>query len=364
MDDLVLLKTFYSKYDAEVAVGLLKDSRIESILQADDVGGYRPHVTLSMGNNRVLVRREDAGRAVEVLKTLEENLSDDEIKQLDEIALHQPAAPQISLLKEKKDVGLMIPLVVIGLFVVIYVLNNSHNKNNTGWYAGHIKCSPARSKAADNRVCREYYRHDKVRAVWRYEDNLLEGTAKVFHPNGQLKLEEVFFSGKQQGPFKSYFESGSLQQDGRYVYGLLEGLVTTYYETGEIMRVASYQSGELHGDMKFYDRTGRPMAQEIYQKGVRHTPEGEPYQGRCQIYSVDGDLWEDANFKNGRLSGVRKKYYEDGHLEFEERYRKGKRHGEVKTYYKNGTLKGLYQYRKGELISSQEYDQDGRVVYP
>ncbi|VAW16045.1 hypothetical protein MNBD_BACTEROID05-1103 [hydrothermal vent metagenome] len=48
MEELVVLKSYFHKHDAQMALGLLKDSGIEAILQSDDVGGFRPHLTLSI----------------------------------------------------------------------------------------------------------------------------------------------------------------------------------------------------------------------------------------------------------------------------------------------------------------------------
>jgi antitoxin component YwqK of YwqJK toxin-antitoxin module len=365
MDELVLLKTFYSKYDAEVAVGLLKDSGIEAILQGDDVGGYRPHVTLSMGNYRVLVRRAEALQAAEVLKTLEENLSDEEIMQMGEIAVQQPIpAPPEAPKKDAKDIPLVIPFVVIGLFIVIYVLSQNTQRYPAGWRSDHVRCSPAQSTPAEQRICREYYRDDKIRSVWHYEKDLLEGPAKVFHPNGRLKYTEVYSSGKQQGPFSHYYASGALLQEGLFVFGLLEGPVTTYYETGDRMSIVPYKAGERHGELLFLDEGGDVLLRETYQRGVLYGADGQTYQGRRKLHFSNGALREDASFKNGRLSGLRQTFDKKGRLEMEESFRKGKRHGEIKMYYSDGTLKGLYTYRKGKLMSSQEYDRNGRVVFP
>ena len=69
--ELVLVKAFYHKHDAEMAKGLLEDKDIMCLLKGDDVGGYRPHVTLSMGNYQILVREEDLETAKEILGCLD-----------------------------------------------------------------------------------------------------------------------------------------------------------------------------------------------------------------------------------------------------------------------------------------------------
>jgi hypothetical protein len=66
-DDLFVLRTFINNIDAELAKGALEAAGIDSMIRADDCGGTRPH--LWMGGVALLVRREDAPRAEEILST-------------------------------------------------------------------------------------------------------------------------------------------------------------------------------------------------------------------------------------------------------------------------------------------------------
>ena len=64
---LVVIRTFLNNVDAELARSALEAAEIESLIQADDCGGVRPH--LWMGGVELLVTAEDAARADEVLAT-------------------------------------------------------------------------------------------------------------------------------------------------------------------------------------------------------------------------------------------------------------------------------------------------------
>jgi hypothetical protein len=72
MADLVNIKTFFQRHEAELAKGLLAEKGIEAIVSADDCGGMRRHLSLGMGQVKLLVNKEDAERAKEVLKVLED----------------------------------------------------------------------------------------------------------------------------------------------------------------------------------------------------------------------------------------------------------------------------------------------------
>jgi hypothetical protein len=68
MPDLVVVRTFRSKIEAEIAQGALEAAEIESIVSADDVGGMRPDLFLSRwGGVQLLVRTEDAEEAGKIL---------------------------------------------------------------------------------------------------------------------------------------------------------------------------------------------------------------------------------------------------------------------------------------------------------
>jgi hypothetical protein len=64
--ELVVIRTFLNKMEAELAQGALAAANIESLVSADDAGGARPG--LWMSGVRLLVRAVDAGRAAAVLQ--------------------------------------------------------------------------------------------------------------------------------------------------------------------------------------------------------------------------------------------------------------------------------------------------------
>ena len=65
-DDLVVVSTFPTVIDAEIAKSALDAADVDSFVQSDDAGGMRPH--LGLPNVRLIVRAEDAQRAADILK--------------------------------------------------------------------------------------------------------------------------------------------------------------------------------------------------------------------------------------------------------------------------------------------------------
>jgi hypothetical protein len=65
--ELVVVRTFLNRFDADVAKSALDAAGIDSLIRADDAGGTRPG--LWMSGIALIVRAEDARRADEVLST-------------------------------------------------------------------------------------------------------------------------------------------------------------------------------------------------------------------------------------------------------------------------------------------------------
>jgi len=73
LDDAVVLETFSSRIEAEMAAGLLESEGVPAMVMADDAGGAYPSLQFVRGV-RLLVAAEDQYRAREILRAMEEPL--------------------------------------------------------------------------------------------------------------------------------------------------------------------------------------------------------------------------------------------------------------------------------------------------
>jgi putative signal transducing protein len=73
LDDAVVLETFPNRIEAEMAAGLLESEGVPALVMADDAGGAYPSLQFVRGV-RLLVAAEDAYRAREILKAMEETV--------------------------------------------------------------------------------------------------------------------------------------------------------------------------------------------------------------------------------------------------------------------------------------------------
>jgi hypothetical protein len=82
--DLVVVQSYGTEGEAEVAKGVLESSGIDAMIQADTAGRMREHLAWSGLGHRVLVREEDAAAARSLLA----------LPQNDELALLQKCATE------------------------------------------------------------------------------------------------------------------------------------------------------------------------------------------------------------------------------------------------------------------------------
>lgn len=65
---LIVVGSFGSEPEAEIAKSALEAAGIDAMIQADTAGGMRPHIAWSGSGFKILVREEDATAAREVLE--------------------------------------------------------------------------------------------------------------------------------------------------------------------------------------------------------------------------------------------------------------------------------------------------------
>ena len=66
MADLICVKTYLNKHEAELAKGFLESQGIEAMVSSDDCGGARPSMTFLTGA-KLLVKESDRDKALGVL---------------------------------------------------------------------------------------------------------------------------------------------------------------------------------------------------------------------------------------------------------------------------------------------------------
>jgi Putative prokaryotic signal transducing protein len=65
--NLVVIQSYGSRAEADLAKGALEDAGIQAMIQADTAGGMREHLAWSGAGFKILVREEEASMARDVL---------------------------------------------------------------------------------------------------------------------------------------------------------------------------------------------------------------------------------------------------------------------------------------------------------
>jgi hypothetical protein len=76
--DLVCIKTFAHRFEADIALSFLEAQGIPAIVAAQDVAATSPHLMLAAGGAQLLVRAEDAELALEYLDADPVSLMDED----------------------------------------------------------------------------------------------------------------------------------------------------------------------------------------------------------------------------------------------------------------------------------------------
>lgn len=88
----------------------------------------------------------------------------------------------------------------------------------------------------------------------------------------------------------------------------------------------------------------------------------QPYSGPFINYYLSGDKYGEGMFKDGKLDGRRRMYYDNGNLKLDRIYTNGLENGLWKMYYPNGKLKQQATFVKGKIVGdSYSYYSTGRL---
>lgn len=78
--NLVVVKTFGNRIEAELAKSALESAGIQATIRADSVGGMREHIAWSGAGFQILVREQDVAAALDALTPITDtDLEDDDL---------------------------------------------------------------------------------------------------------------------------------------------------------------------------------------------------------------------------------------------------------------------------------------------
>ena len=228
-------------------------------------------------------------------------------------------------------------------------------------------------------VQRGYYEYDLMSALWTYvrndsvikyevydADSIIDGFIYEYYDNDKKKADAVFLeNGKRDQKWYTYFEEGKDSTISAYDAGKRTGAWYVFYDsTFEAATETNYENNLMHGDYKEWYIDEGPKVEGYYEYGKKHLlwafwdergyqrfeewRMGVLYDTFEYEYYENGQLKEEASYKNRMKHGQWFRYFPDGEISGVREFAKGLRVGEWVDYYRKDEIafKGLYKNDK------------------
>ena len=203
-----------------------------------------------------------------------------------------------------------------------------------------------------------------------FKENKKQGSGILFHSDGSVQFEGSFDQDQMDGygvlyyslvelaPFDTFREQfpqlNRPLYEGYFVHGMKKGEGKLYYPSGLLQYEGDFMWHDMRGVGRLYFNTDE-VTQELAEVGHCGL-EYEGYfldnmkNGKGKLYSREGLLLADGQFKNDDLMGKGKLYYPNGEVHYIGDLFAGKMHG-----------RGEFYNEKGKLIYSGEFNNGERL---
>ena len=151
------------------------------------------------------------------------------------------------------------------------------------------------------------------------------------------------------------YYKNNIKEIGHWKAGKQNGVFQMYTEDGVLIDNANFKDGERDGvTEQFYNDTGKLRVSANYKSGV--------LEGEFKAYYPNGNLQGEVNYINGEMNGDFKEYHENKKIRLSGSYKNSLQEGEWKSYLEDGTLESIVNYKDGELHGLKEdYYKNGNV---
>jgi antitoxin component YwqK of YwqJK toxin-antitoxin module len=192
------------------------------------------------------------------------------------------------------------------------------------------------------------------------------GSCISCYRNGIVENQIKILNGKQDSVGLSYFESGCPQSKMTFVLGIMDGPTVFFFdstgrkeieqnfkmgkkegkfisfqnnEKNDTLKIETYKNDKLDGMKKEFFENGKVKRIVYYKNGL---PDGSHKQ-----FSFDGKLMVDIGFKEGKNHGSWTYYFDDSKVANIQNWNKGIKNGEFKTLDNKGLILKQEFFKKG-----------------
>jgi len=136
------------------------------------------------------------------------------------------------------------------------------------------------------------------------------------------------------------------------------GFSRVYSVDGKLMLNGNYKDGKEEGVHEMYHQDGTLMSRLVYKEGKVINDNGELFNETVKMLHLNGELATETKYVDGVIDGVVKAYTEDGSLVAESFYKMGIIDA-IKAYYESGQLKSEYLPYVKNGIRKKEFYESG-----
>ncbi len=179
------------------------------------------------------------------------------------------------------------------------------------------------------------------------------GLKKIYYPSGKLQLESYYKNGQLDGISKLYRETGELWIERNYVNGEKEGISKVYNEDGT-WKEEYYKSNKEDGHWLTYSKDGKKISFVDYKNGQLKKVATLEQDEKLKL------VWD---YDDGKLVRISWFYPASSVLEVECDYKDNKLNGLCKKYYENGGIHYIDTFGNGEKVRRSAYDKEGKLDF-
>jgi len=187
-------------------------------------------------------------------------------------------------------------------------------------------------------VWKKYYKNKRIRYSGTFDHGKEVGTFKFYSAASSdfPVVVKVYKTSSATADVTFYSLEGKLESKGLMNGKNREGKWLYYHEDGKtLMSEETYKDGKLHGPYKTFYNTGKPTEVTNYVNGL--------LDGSYKKYAIKGHIYQDFTYKQGKLNGLATYY--------------NRKNGEVTTKgtFRDDIRVGTWEnYADGELVSTEQ----------
>ena len=269
------------------------------------------------------------------------------------------------------------------LFYFLVSLLINVNSQEVPCYKKKPICDFKKVKNCNELVAYDEYTNTYYSRIMTSE--VFNGNCVSCYRNGVIENQINIVNGKQDSVGMSYFESGCPQSKMTFVLGVMDGPTISFYDStgkkeieqnfsmgkkegkfiyfqnndkNDTLKLETYKNDKLDGVKKDFFENGKVNRMVFYKEGF---PDGSHKQ-----FNEDGKIIVDINFKEGKNHGTWTYYFDDGKVANIQNWNKCVKNGEFKTTDDKGLILKQEFFKKGvpegKHIENYEDGNPKRVI--